>query len=99
MNFKTVLKITITIICCTAFSIVFAEYLGGRLVPFIDRFYVQTDYWGKIDCFQFECMNGSCLFCLNGNYRSGLVYVENIKNNTLNLTKELNETELVNQDK
>ncbi|MFA5406689.1 MAG: hypothetical protein WC307_05020 [Candidatus Nanoarchaeia archaeon] len=75
MNFNALIKTLTLLSVCVLFSVVFAAYLGGRLMPLIDRFYVETDYWGKIDCFEFECMNGSCLFCLNGVYRSGLVYV------------------------
>ena len=73
-------KIVTIILTILFIGVVFAEYLGGRLVHFTDRFYVETDYWGKIDCFQFPCLNGTCLYCLNGNYRSGLVYMQESSN-------------------
>ena len=57
-------------------SIGFSAYLGGRQVFLTDNFYVETEHKGFIDCFEFVCLNGSCLFCSNSRGGSGLVYVE-----------------------
>jgi hypothetical protein len=70
-------KLTLLLIIITACSIGFAAYMGGRQVFFADQFYIDLGPRGFLDCFEFSCLNGECLYCMNGIYRSGLIYDEN----------------------
>jgi hypothetical protein len=66
-------------------GIAFAGYLGGRLVASTDMFYIETPFWGKIQCMDFEHLNGTNTFCWNG-YGASMVRIENKINQTLNVS-------------
>ncbi|MFA5407131.1 MAG: hypothetical protein WC307_07265 [Candidatus Nanoarchaeia archaeon] len=70
-------KLLLILFVLLTISISFCAYLGGRQVFLTDQFYINLpDSRGIIDCFEFNCLNGTCLLCSYGVNRAGLVYVD-----------------------
>jgi hypothetical protein len=59
-------KLLLLLLSVLLLGTVYAAYLGGReLIP-TDMFYITTPYWGKIQCIDFEHLNGTMTYCFNG---------------------------------
>ena len=61
-------------------GVCYCAYMGGRQEILTDKFFIKTEHKGMIDCFEFNCMNGTCLFCSNSKGGSGLVYMRESSN-------------------